>query len=223
MRRWAVVVAILYALMLGVLSAPAYVLAFASGADFKKAASIVTHWQGWVFLAVMGLAQAAMLAAPVRFASRRPVSRRPLIVTVAAAALMMSALVIGAFFSIYEFGFHDEGGKWTLWTAGVLWLAAWCGWAVIFFRMSRATGADDLVSRLCKWLLKGSILELLIAVPTHIVARCRDYCCAGAMTFIGLTAGISVMLFSFGPGVFFLFAARWRRLHAGNDRRRTCS
>jgi hypothetical protein len=33
------------------------------------------------------------------------------------------------------------------------------------------------------------------------------------MTFIGLTMGMSVMLFSFGPGVFFLFAARWRRLH----------
>jgi hypothetical protein len=74
----------------------------------------------------------------------------------------------------------------------------------------------DFVSRLCKSLLKGSILELLVAVPTHIVARCRDYCCAGAMTFVGLTLGMSVMLFSFGPGIFFLFAARWRRLHPGS-------
>jgi hypothetical protein len=93
-------------------------------------------------------------------------------------------------------------------------VAAWCGWALIFFRLSRTTEPQDFVSRLCKSLLKGSILELLIAVPTHIVARYRDYCCAGFMTFIGLTLGISVMLFSFGPGVFFLFVARWRRLHA---------
>ena len=36
---------------------------------------------------------------------------------------------------------------------------------------------------------------------------------AGVMTFIGLTLGISVMLFSFVPAVFFLYAERWRRLH----------
>ena len=62
-------------------------------------------------------------------------------------------------------------------------------------------------------MLRGSILELLVAVPTHIVARSRDYCCAGFMTFIGLTLGISVMLFSYGPAVFFLYVDRWRRLH----------
>ena len=56
-------------------------------------------------------------------------------------------------------------------------------------------------------------VELLIAVPTHVVARCRDYCCAGLMTFIGLTMGVSVMLFAYGPAVYFLFAERWRRLH----------
>jgi hypothetical protein len=33
------------------------------------------------------------------------------------------------------------------------------------------------------------------------------------MTFIGLTLGISVMLFSYGPAVFFLYVDRWRRLH----------
>ena len=48
-------------------------------------------------------------------------------------------------------------------------------------------------------IFQGSVLELMIAVPTHIVARYRDYCCAGAMTFIGLTMGSSVMLFAFGP------------------------
>jgi hypothetical protein len=213
MKRWAVMVAVLYGLMLGVASVPGYLLAFAPHADFNNAAGMVIRGPRWLFLAVMGLAQAAMLAVPVRFASRRPMTRRPLILTIVAAALMMSALVIGAFCSIYEFALHDKGGNWTLWTALVLGVGAWCAWAGIFYRISRATEADDLVSRLCKWLLRGSVLELLIAVPTHIVARCRDYCCAGVMTFIGLTLGISVMLFSFGPGVFFLFAARWRRLH----------
>jgi hypothetical protein len=67
-------------------------------------------------------------------------------------------------------------------------------------------------------MLRGSILELLVAVPTHIVARSRDYCCAGFMTFIGLSLGISVMLFSYGPAVFFLYVDRWRRLHPAQAR-----
>ena len=133
--------------------------------------------------------------------------------TIGAGALMMSALVVGAFCSIYEFGFHEAGGHWTIWTALSLGLGAWCVWGWIFFRISQRLEEVDSISRICQRLFKGSNLELLVAVPTHIVARHRDYCCAGVMTFIGLTMGMSVMLFSFGPGVFFLFAARWRRLH----------
>ncbi len=165
----------------------------------------------------MGLAQAALLAVPVRVANRRPMARRPLALTVLSAALMMGGLVTGALCSLYEFAFRDKGGNCFGWTALAVGIAAWCSWGLIFFRWSRTAEPEDLVSRLCKCLLKGSILELLIAVPTHIVARCRDYCCAGIMTFIGLTLGMSVMLFSFGPGVFFLFVARWRRLHPSNQ------
>jgi hypothetical protein len=62
-----------------------------------------------------------------------------------------------------------------------------------------------------EWLLRGSILELLIAVPSHVIVRQRDDCCAPFATFWGIVTGISVMLISFGPGVLFLFAARIRR------------
>lgn len=55
---------------------------------------------------------------------------------------------------------------------------------------------------------------MLVAVPAHMVARCRDYCCAGFYVFVGITFGIAVMLLAFGPGVYFLYAARWRRLHS---------
>jgi len=90
---------------------------------------------------------------------------------------------------------------------------SWIIWAVIFYRMSRTNSPADVVSTQCNYLIKGSILELLIAVPTHIVARSRDYCCAGFMTFFGITMGIAVMLLAFGPSVFFLFVNRWKRLH----------
>jgi hypothetical protein len=217
MKRWAVIVAILYSLMLGVLSLPFVLLAFVPDASLKQVAEMYGQWQWWLWLAVMGLAQAAMLAVPVRFASRRPMARRPLALTILAGGLMMEGLVTGAIYSLIEFALRAEGGDWKNWTAIGLGVAAWSVWALIFFRMSQTVQPEDLASRQCKWLLRGSILELLIAVPTHIVARCRDYCCAGLMTFIGLTLGMSVMLFSFGPGVFFLFVARWRRLHPGRE------
>jgi hypothetical protein len=61
------------------------------------------------------------------------------------------------------------------------------------------------------WLLRGSILELLIAVPSHIVARRRGDCCAPLLSFWGIATGVTVMLLAFGPGVFFLLVERVRR------------
>jgi hypothetical protein len=58
-------------------------------------------------------------------------------------------------------------------------------------------------------LIAGSILELLVAVPTHVYSRAKDHCCGGYATIWGIGVGISVMLFAFGPGVFFLFVRRW--------------
>src|SRR5580700_4247651 len=105
MKRWALVVAVLYSLMLGVLSLPVIMLAFMPQESLKEAAGTYGSWQWWLWLAVMGLAQAAMLAVPVRFASRRPMSRLPLALTVLAGGLMMGALVTGAIYSLAEFAF----------------------------------------------------------------------------------------------------------------------
>jgi hypothetical protein len=218
MKRWALLVAILYALILALLALPTILIGLAPGVDLKSAAAMYIQWQWWLILALMGLAQASLLAVPVRVASRRPIARIPLAKTVLVAALMMAGLVVGAFLCIFEIAFYNSGGSWTPWAVLIIGIASWCGWAIVFFRLSQRVDAVDLTSRLCRYLLKGSILELLIAVPTHIVARCRDYCCAGFMTFIGLTLGMAVMLFSFGPGVFFLFVARWRRLHPERSR-----
>ena len=214
MKRWALVVAGLYFLILAALTVPAIELAFGSKVTLAEAVESYLFWPYWVWLVVMVVSQAALLSVPVRVARRRAVSRSSLLRTILAGGLMMGGLAAGAGFSIYEFAFRDrEMAGWVGW--GLIGLAGliWCVWSVVFFRMTRNESPSDVISRLCRLLLKGSILELLIAVPTHIVARYRDYCCAGFMTFFGLTMGVSVMLFSFGPAVFFLFAERWRRLH----------
>jgi len=86
----------------------------------------------------------------------------------------------------------------------------WLLWGWVFHHCAKADEPETLVQRTTRWLLRGSILELLVAVPSHIIVRQREDCCAPIASFWGIVTGISVMLLSFGPGVFFLFAARMR-------------
>jgi hypothetical protein len=88
----------------------------------------------------------------------------------------------------------------------------WLPWTLVFFRFARAADSELLLQRITRWLLRGSILELLVAVPSHIIVRRREDCCAPGGTFWGITMGLSVMLLCFGPAVFFLFAERFNRL-----------
>src|ERR1041385_8559458 len=214
MKRWAWMVAGLYFAALVVLTVPALAAAFAPKVPWLDAAKVYLQWSYWLWIAVMVLSQVALLAVPVRVASRRPVTRGALWPTILAGGLMMAGLVFGGACSAWEFFFGGKpNGHLNGWIPLGIGLLTWCIWAAVFYGLSREVEPEDLVSRQCQLLFKGSILELLIAVPTHIVARYRDYCCAGFMTFIGLTMGVSVMLFSFGPATFFLYAERWKRLH----------
>jgi len=216
MKNWALLVTGLYLLIIVILTVPVILLAFVPAVGLGDALKTYLFLPYWLWLAIMVVSQFALLGVPVQVASLRPVSRGSIWRTVLAGGLMAGGLAAGAFASFYEFVFRDQDHSkhnWSGWTALILGLLTWCIWAKIFSRMSYQTEPADLVTRQCRALLKGSVLELLIAVPTHIVARCRDYCCAGLLTFLGLTMGISVMLFAFGPAVLFLFVQRWKRLH----------
>jgi hypothetical protein len=212
MKYWTLLVAFLYFLILAVVTWPVGFLAFYQSRDFHID-DIYSSWFYWSVLGVMMLAQATLLTVPVSVANRRPVSQRSLLFPLIASGLMAGCVVFGTAYSLYEFitkGLTDSDWGWGMIFCALL---VWCLWTVIFYRLSRDKNPRDVISKQCRYLLGGSILELLVAVPTHVVARSRDYCCAGAMTFLGLASGISVMLFSFGPGVFFLFVDRWKKLH----------
>jgi hypothetical protein len=222
MRRWAFLVAALYLLILVALTMPVLWLALGadlpSGSPLHQALEIFALPGYWIWVVVMVACQLALLSVPVRVASRRPVTRGALWPTILVAGLMMGILVMAAVLAFDEFFYQaEDSGEWLAWSGVAAGAATWGIWAFVFGRAARTEAPRDLVTRQCRLLFRGSILELLIAVPTHIVARYRDYCCAGYMTFIGLTMGISVMLFAFGPALFFLFAERWRQLHPQRD------
>jgi len=102
---------------------------------------------------------------------------------------------------------------WSYFTAIVLLIAiVWMVWGGIFYRYYRTAEVESWSRVWLHRVWKGSVLELLIAVPTHVVVRGRDDCCAPAVSFIGIVTGLAVMLMCFGPGVMFLYLDRARRL-----------
>ena len=88
-------------------------------------------------------------------------------------------------------------------------LVPWLIWGILFYRLWRES--DDPISHAVSWLFRGSVLELLIAVPAHLIVRRRHDCSAPAVTSFGITSGLAIMLMSFGPGVLLLYKKRMEK------------
>jgi hypothetical protein len=215
MLRIALVATALYTVLTLLLGLPLGFLAFA-GEDmvFSDEPLGYLAWVGGLGL-VLGLCQAVLLATRVERSWARPVPQRPLWVPVLATSLLTAALLCVALLmaSIALIGDDALGAFDTPWLAlsAALFLLMWAAWALLFWRQGRQYGVDGLLDRGLRWILAGSLLELLIAVPAHLVARRRDDCCAPSVSYLGLVMGMAVLLTSFGPGVYFLFAQRLAR------------
>ena len=211
MKRWGLLTAGLYAAALVLLTVPVILAAFPSATRPEQAYS---WWGYWVWVAFMTLCAVLLIAAPVRIAGGRDRSRRPLAFTVVIAGFLLTMLVIGAIASITELlqgPFGTDGGA-VLVGLAFLTVILWAFWAAALYWLTRNQTPRSAVQWGARSLFAGSVLELLVAVPSHIIVRHRDQCCAGLYTFIGLVTGISVMLLSFGPGVFFLFSERMSKI-----------
>ncbi|MDH4203238.1 MAG: hypothetical protein OEV87_10135 [Phycisphaerae bacterium] len=164
----------------------------------------------WLVILAILTAQACLLIVPVRIKHQRPKARRGIWFTAIVAALLYTVLLFFAALSIMAAVWGDEISEPDFWVlVGILPLN-WIGWSIVFCLFSRNMEPDSFIRRLMRWLIGGSILELLIAVPSHIIIRHRDVCCAHGLTAAGLTTGIAVIFFAFGPGLYFLYADRIR-------------
>jgi hypothetical protein len=110
--------------------------------------------------------------------------------------------------------FSFLGGGGFLLVLLLLFLGSWLFWGYHFFKSYNEDNPSGYVQRTISMAMAGSVLELLIAIPSHIIMRNRGDCCAPGFSFLAILLGTSVLLFSFGPGILFLYLKRMEKKKA---------
>lgn len=170
---------------------------------------------GLVVAAIMFLCQFVLFDLKVEVVEKRPVAKRKITPTAIFIALLMAFITYFLFFTVLfvAFGEGKENPLGTVeWLFGFLlifvFIASWIFWSYIFLNMGRKQEPAPFIKNSMNMLIKGSVLELLVAIPSHIIMRNRDDCCAPIFSYMGIITGASVLLFAFGPGIIFLFYHR---------------
>jgi hypothetical protein len=215
MRKWGAVVSAFYALIVLVLLVPGAV--FLAGGSYSHwpgfyegVRGTYKYWVSWIPIAVVLSGQVLLLFLSVDTSQRRLKPRTHILVSCTVTAMLFALLTFAAIFSLLcaIFDDHFPGDKylnnvgWALGFWGILWML----WGILFYLYFR--NSMQRTTRAVSWLLKGSVLELLVAVPCHVIVRRRGDCSAPNVTSFGIVAGIAVMLLSFGPSVLLLYKKR---------------
>ena len=202
MRKWGAVVTLFYTAVVLLLVIPAAIwIAQGSVLDVYK------QWITWFPIVIVIAGQALLLFLSVDTSFQRLKPRAHImvscLVTGSLWALLTGAAILSLGYGIYGDRF---GGRFLDQNVVACWGALWVLWLVIFYVYFRSSSAT--ITRTISWLLKGSVLELLIAVPAHVAARRRHDCSAPAVTSFGIASGIAIMLLCFGPSVLLLYKKR---------------
>jgi hypothetical protein len=229
MRKWGTVVTAFYALIVVGLLVPvamhladknSRVLDFNLSDVLESYRVLLDKWILWIPIGIVLVSEALLLFLTVDTSFRRFKPRAHILVsslvTATLWALLAGAAILSLGYGIYGDDFpdfferrvfadpalkHGAGAHMLL-----CWAAIWIVWTVVFYLYFRGTNAQ--MTRAMSWLIKGSVLELLIAVPSHIAVRRRNQCSAPIATSFGIATGIAIMLMAFGPSILFLFKKR---------------
>lgn len=236
MTRWAVVTVLLYVLLLGALLAGLGFVAFLPDTvtDYKEGGSYwrnLWNWAGdpavvplWLSLLLFALAQISLLVVPVRARQGLQIKPRHWIMPMLAAGFLMGLLVAAAGLCVWMVLQADPVFEWAMVQVAAALVFFWVLW-FLAFRAFRFSTPDPRrwTARVTRCLLKGSILELVVAVTSHIWVRRRGDCSSPLFTFWAMAAGLAVALAAFGPGVFYLFADRKERMMSRKKREAAAS
>ena len=221
MTKWAFVTVLLYICLIVVLFVPfIWWLAFLGESDssISDILGMYFAWQFWLLLGIIVLIQAGLLLVPVKITNESYKPRRHIWVPITATALAMSIALIGIIWSILCAIRGDDIPEIVGWLSLGFLGVSWLVWSIVFYRFYRDAEPRTLTQRLTAWLIRGSIVELLVAVPSHIIVRRRGDCCAPGVTFLGMATGLVIMALAFGPGLFFLFRRRFEKMKPASKR-----
>ena len=220
MTKWAFWTVLLYIGLVIVLFVPVILwLVFQGDISASEILEMYSAWQFWAIFGIVLLIQASLLLIPVKITDDSYQPRRHIWLPIVATALALSIVIIGIVWSILVAIWADDGLEIGYpWVILAFFGLSWLIWSILFYRFYHNAAPKQFTQRLTSWLLRGSILELLVAVPSHIIVRRRGDCCAPGFTFFGIATGIVIMALAFGPGLFFLFCKRFERMKPASKR-----
>ncbi len=211
MRKWGIVISVFYAVIVLAILAPAMLPLAGAGGPFSKGffdtlGDLYALWLTWlpIFAVLSGQAILLFLSVDTSFKKLRP--RAHVAVTTLVTSMLFALLAIAVIYCVGSAVKGDSFGPDSGWSVLALCIGLWVLWGIVFYLYFK--NSTQVITRAISWLLKGSVLELLIAVPCHVIVRRRGDCSAPVATSFGIVTGIAVALLAFGPSVLFLVKKR---------------
>ncbi|HEY6945810.1 MAG TPA: hypothetical protein VI431_11775 [Candidatus Acidoferrum sp.] len=209
MRKWGILISAIYALIVVALLVPTAILV-AGPSDLSEFAQATLgayrEWLLWVPIVIVLGGQALLLSLSVDASQKRLKPRAHILLSCSVGAILTALLTFAVMGAIGVGIKGDKFGEGTFASPFLFFAVAWLFWGIVFYLFLRNSSVA--VNRVLSWLLRGSVLELLIAVPCHVIVRRRHDCSAPIVTSFGIVTGIAIMLLSFGPSVLFLYKKR---------------
>ena len=168
------------------------------------------EWPGVLLLVVAVVSQILFVFGAGTTNLCEPIRPRRLLIPVIVASLAMTVLVVGLICALIELADVDGNDWFTYVFWGVIGLS-WIGWSIVFFIWQRRKERYKVIRNLISTLLAGSLIELMVSIPSHIIVSRRPGCLVGIGTAIGIICGVGVMLWAFGPGIILLFLKERRK------------
>jgi hypothetical protein len=125
-------------------------------------------------------------------------------------AFMLTVLLAALCCALIDL-FDVQGNIYFLWGFLILLALSWIVWSIALFVKYGEKERYEMARKLLLVLIRGSLLELLIAIPSFIIVGTCPGWFPKTLSGFAVSTGVFVMLWAFGPGIIFMYFARETR------------